>query len=208
LDVASSILVCSSFKLNFHFEIRNWMHGLATPIHEISGIWEFPGQCRGVRTMIRTEDSYNLYYDGEVEETQKVMYRQLIEEYQLSSDFFGLLGQEYHFTMRDSYNQHGPLIWLLSKALKTFAISIFFAEIEHPQGCRYQTKVDFMLEEQGHFVYERKNGLLMIDDDKISEECMKRMNLKSVALEDDHKVTSNRVGLSYESFVDMIRGKS
>ncbi len=47
--------------------------------------------------MFKTDDNYNLYYDGTVSGDQETAFQTLIEEHQLSPEFTELLKRDYNF---------------------------------------------------------------------------------------------------------------
>lgn len=60
--------------------------------------------------MFRTDDNYNLYYDGVVFENQENNLRALINEYELSGEFSSLLKTHHNFRLYSLYSEYQRLI--------------------------------------------------------------------------------------------------
>ncbi len=157
--------------------------------------------------MFKTEDNYNLYFDGAISSDQEAIFEKLIEKYQLDAKFINLLKQHHNFRILDSYNLHRSVIWFLCQSLQSYAITIYFAEVEHPAGCEYQSKVDFYVDMSGHFDYELRNSLFLYDDYESSSECMERITQSSVGFDKDCKVRGNMRRMDLEAFVKSISSK-
>ena len=78
--------------------------------------------------MFRTDDNYNLYYDGVVSKEQEKNFKALLVQHQIATEFATLLKRDYNFRISNSYGEHKKLIWVLYKTLGLFAISALFAE--------------------------------------------------------------------------------
>jgi hypothetical protein len=96
--------------------------------------------------MFRTDDNYNLYYDGAISEDQETAFQTLIAEHQLSPEFTELLKRHYNFRIKNSYDDHKKLLWIFYKVFGSFAITIFSAEEEHPHGCEYSDECNERIE--------------------------------------------------------------
>ncbi len=79
--------------------------------------------------MFRTDANYNLYYDGVVSEDLENNFRALLNEYQLSGEFSGLLKTHHNFRLYNFYSEHHRLIWIPCKILGTFTITIFLMKM-------------------------------------------------------------------------------
>ena len=152
--------------------------------------------------MFRTDDNYNLYYDERVSEDHYTSLKELIGEYQLSSEFPALLGNHFNFTIHNTYNDHRKLLWVLYNVLGPFALTILFAEEEHPHGCEYQARVDFYVDASGSFDYELKNSLFLYETKNLSEECDERLTQKSIGFEIDRRIKGNLGGMDLETFLE------
>lgn len=75
--------------------------------------------------MFRTDANYNLYYDGVVSEDLENNFRALLNEYQLSGEFLGLLETHHNFRLYNFYSEYHRLIRIPCKILGTFTIIIF-----------------------------------------------------------------------------------
>lgn len=151
--------------------------------------------------MFRTDDNYNLYYDGTVSGGQETEFRKLIEEHQLSPEFMELPKRDYNFRINNSYNDHKRLLWIFYKVFGSFAITIFFAEEEHPPGCEYQVRVDYFVDERGNYEYERKNHLFQYDDSGMSKECKERIEKGLTGFEKNCDVRGNMGQMQLEPFI-------
>jgi hypothetical protein len=151
--------------------------------------------------MFKTDDNYNLYFDGALSQDHKKNLEKLIHEYQLDPKFINLLKRQYNFRIYNSYNLHKILLWVLYEALGPYAITIFFAEIEHPAGCEYQSRVDFYLDLNGNFDYELKNSLFLYAEHDSSDECKERIDQKLIGFDKDCRVRGNISASDLETFV-------
>jgi len=133
--------------------------------------------------MLRTDDNYNLYYDGIVSREQETNFKTLIMRHQITTEFETLLKRDYNFRIPNTYGEHKKLIWILYKTLGLFAISALFAEEAHPPGCEYEARVDFYIEANGNFEYELKNKLFLYEDYGSSDECKDRIARKSIGFD-------------------------
>jgi hypothetical protein len=150
--------------------------------------------------MFKTDDNYNLYYDGTVSGDQETELQTLIKEHQLSLEFMELLKRDYNFQVKNSYDDHKKLLWIFYKVFGPFAITIFFTEEEHPHGCEYQARVDYFVDERGNYEYEMKNYLFLYDDYGMSNECNERIEKGSTGFEKDCKVKGNMGEMQLEPF--------
>ena len=154
--------------------------------------------------MDKTNDSYNLYFDGRIEEDHEARIAEQLEEHNLDTTLVGVIKQHYNFTTTNSYKEHRILLWLLWQTLESYAVTIFFAEDPHPAGCEYQTKVDFIVHEGGAFEYELKASLWIHEDEPMLDECRERIEKKQPGFETDKKVRGNITQLTLESFIETI----
>ena len=154
--------------------------------------------------MFKTEDNYNLYYDGRVSKDQATSFKNLIEEYQLSSEITVLLEKHFNFRTYNTYSDHKKLIWILYKTLGSFAITILFAEEDHPHGCEYQARVDFIVDAGGNFDYEFKNSLFLYETQAPSDQCEERIAQKTFGFEKDCRIKGSLAGMDLEAFVRRI----
>ena len=152
--------------------------------------------------MLKTDDNYNLYYDERVSEDYYTDLKELIEKHQLASEFLALLGNHFNFRIHNTYNDHKKLLWLLYKTLGPFAITILFAEENHPHGCEYQARVDFFVDGSGSFDYELKNSLFLYETKKLSDECEERLAQGSIGFQPDRRINGNLVGMTLETFLE------
>jgi len=157
--------------------------------------------------MFRTDDNYNLYYDGLISEEQETNLKSLIMQHQISTEFAALLKRDYNFKIFNTYGEHKKLIWILYKTLGVFALSALFAEEIHPAGCEYEAKVDFYIEASGNFEYELKNNLFLYDDYGSSEECIERIALKSIGFDKNCRIRGNMGEMDVSDFVKKITAK-
>lgn len=151
--------------------------------------------------MHRTDDNYNLYFDGELSKHHQETFKNLIDRNKIAGEFVGLLKREYNCALKNSYNEHKILLWILYKSINSFAITIFFAEDDHPYGCEYQAKVDFCLDESGQFEYELKNHLVLHYGQDFSDACKERIEQKTVGFEADCVRQGNIREMDLEAFI-------
>lgn len=152
--------------------------------------------------MFRTDDNYNLYYDGAISGDQETAFQTLIAENQLSPEVTELLQRHYNFRIKNAYEDHRKLLWVLYKTLGPFAVTILFAEEEHPHGCEYQARVDFYVDASGSFDYELKNNLFLYETKNLSDECEERLAQKSIGFEADRRIKGNLMGMDLETFLE------
>jgi hypothetical protein len=88
--------------------------------------------------------------------------------------------------------------------LGPFAITIFFAENDHPPGCEYRAKVDFYVDATGNFDYELKNHLFIYEDFRLSEKCEERKAQESIGFEKDRRIKGNIREMELETFIKSI----
>jgi hypothetical protein len=163
-----------------------------------------PRNISGEQSMDKTNDSYNFYYDGTIKEDQEARLAELLEEHNLGTVLLGAIRQHYNFTTTNSYNEHKILLWVLWQALASYAVTVFFVEDDHPAGCEYQAKVDFVVHENGAFEYDLKNSLWIHEDEPMLDECKQRIEKKQVGFENDRKVRGNITQLTLESFIEAV----
>jgi hypothetical protein len=154
--------------------------------------------------MFRTDDNYNLYFDGVVSKDSEANFNKLIEEYQLDAELAALLKRQHNFRIYNSYEEHKMFLWSLYRALGPFAITIFFAEDDHPRGCEYQARVDFYIDGTGNFDYELKNSLFRYEEYELTEECKERIEQKLVGFEEDCRIKGSIGEMNPEAFVKSI----
>jgi hypothetical protein len=154
--------------------------------------------------MFKTDDNYNLYYDGRISEEQETNFQTLIMQHQISTEFADLLKKDYNFKISNSYDEHKKLIWILYKTLGLFAISALFAEEAHPPGCEYEAKVDFYIEANGNFEYELKNNLFLYEDYGSSDECKDRIAQKSIGFDKNCRIRGNIGEMDLNDFLRKI----
>jgi hypothetical protein len=157
--------------------------------------------------MFKTDDNYNLYYDGLISEEQETNFKSLIMQNQISTEFGALLKTDYNFNISNTYGEHKKLIWILYKTLKVFALTALFAEEAHPTGCEYEARVDFYVEGRGNFEYELKNNLFLYEDYNSSDECIERIALKSIGFDKNCKIRGNMGEMNVNDFVKDITAK-
>ncbi|UCG21490.1 MAG: hypothetical protein JSU80_02560 [Deltaproteobacteria bacterium] len=157
--------------------------------------------------MFRTDDNYNLYYDGLISDEQETNFKTLIVQHQIPTEFAALLKRDYNFKISNTYDEHRKLIWILYKILGLFAISALFAEEAHPPGCEYEAKVDFYIEANGNFEYELKNNLFLYEDYGSSDECKDRIARKSIGFDKNYRIRGNMGEMDLDDFVKKITAK-
>ena len=154
--------------------------------------------------MLRTDDNYNLYYDGAVSPEQETNFKALIRQHQVATEFAVLLQRDYNFNISNTYGEHGKLLWILYQTLGPFAISAIFAEEVHPPGCEYEARVDFYVEANGNFEYELRNNLFLYDDYGSSDECQERIARNSIGFDKNCRIRGNMRGMELTDFVKKI----
>ena len=154
--------------------------------------------------MFRTDDNYNLYYDGEISQEQETNFKTLIKQHQIAAEFAVLLHKDYNFMISNTYGEHKKLIWILYHTLGPFAISAIFAEEVHPPGCEYEARVDFYVEANGNFEYELKNNLFLYDDYVSSDECKERIALNSIGFDKNCRIGGNIGSMDLHDFVKKV----
>ena len=157
--------------------------------------------------MFRTEDNYNLYFDGVISQNNRAIMAKLIQQHQLDMEVIKLVDRHHNFRIHDSYSSHRILLWILYEALGVYAITIFFAELEHPPGCEYQSRVDFYVAGNGSFDYELKNSLFTYAERDLSDECKERIEQESIGFDKDCRVRGNMRRMDLETFEKSISSK-
>jgi hypothetical protein len=157
--------------------------------------------------MFRTDDNYNLYFDGVVSQEQETNFKTLIMQHQIANEFAALLKKDYNFNISNTYGDHRKLIWILYQTLGPFAISAIFAEKVHPPGCEYEARVDFYVEGNGSFEYELKNNLFLYDDYGSSDECKERITRNSIGFDKNCRIRGNIKRMDLTDFVKKITGE-
>lgn len=151
--------------------------------------------------MFKTEDNYNLYFDGRVSQNHEANFKKLIQQNQLDPELINLPKQQHNLRIYDSYKLHKVLLWILYEVLGPYAITIFFAEVEHPRGCEYQCRVDFYLGVNRRYDYELKNTLFLYEDHGLSDEYKRRVEKKSFGFDRDCRHKGEISGMDLETFV-------
>ena len=157
--------------------------------------------------MFKTEDNYNLYFDGVISGNNREIFAKLTRQHQLDMELANLVERHHNFRIYDSYNSHRILLWILYKALGEYAITIFFAEFEHPPGCEYQSRIDFYVAANGSFDYELKNSLFRYAENDLSGKCKERIEKESIGFDKDWKARGNMRIMDLEAFVKSISSK-
>ena len=154
--------------------------------------------------MLRTDDNYNLYYEGVISTEQETDFKTLIMQHHLATEFAVLLKKNYNLMISDTYGEHRKLIWVLYQILGHFVLSALFAEKVHPPGCEYEARIGFSVEANGNFAYELKNKLFLYDTYQFLEECKKRIARKSIGFDKNCRITSNIKKMDVLDFVAKI----
>ena len=154
--------------------------------------------------MFRTDDNYNLYYDGVISKEEETTFQTLIMQNQIATEFEVLLKTDYNFKISNTYGDHKKLLWILYKTLGSFAISALFAEEAHPPGCEYEARVDFYIEANGSFEYELRNNLFLYEDYGSSEECRDRIARKSIGFDKNCRIRGNMGEMALNDFIAKI----
>ena len=154
--------------------------------------------------MFRTDDNYNLYYDGVISKEEETTFQTLIMQNQIATEFEVLLKTDYNFKISNTYGDHKKLLWILYKTLGSFAISALFAEEAHPPGCEYEARVDFYIEANGNFEYELKNNLFLYDNYESSDECKERIAGKSIGFDKNCRIRGNIKAMDLTDFIAKI----
>ena len=154
--------------------------------------------------MFNTEDNYNLYFDGRISQDQVASFEILLDRHKLDRELVNLFKTHHNFRINNSYTLHKSLLWVLFETLGPYAITIFFAEVEHPHGCEHQSRVDFYVDVNGNFDYELKNKLFLYPGYESSEECMEKIKQESVGFDNDRRTKGNIKGVDLEAFLKSI----
>ena len=154
--------------------------------------------------MFKTDDNYNLYYDGVISQDQESKFKELVQKHQLQPNFIDLVKRHHNFMINNSFNLHRILLWSLYDILESYAITIFFAEAEHPLGCEYKSRIDFFVDINGSFDYELKNSLYIYGDYDLSDECEERNEHDSIGFDKDCRVRGNIRGMDLDTFLDTV----
>jgi hypothetical protein len=157
--------------------------------------------------MLKTEDNYNLYFDGVISQNNREIFAKLIIKHQLDTELINLVERQHNFRIYSSYNSHGIVLWILYKVLGEYAITIFFAELDHPFGCEYQSRVDFYVAGNGNFDYELKNSLFIYAEFDLSDKCKERIEQESIGFGKDCTVRDNMRRMDLEAFEKSIGSK-
>ena len=63
--------------------------------------------------MFKTDDNYNLYFDGSLPEDEEIKFKKLLDDHKLAPEFINLLKIDFNFRLSNTYDVDNKLIWVL-----------------------------------------------------------------------------------------------
>ena len=124
--------------------------------------------------MYRTLDTYTIQPSKSIHWLMVENFSKLLEEQGLLADFrecFDVLGDEkFEFTASCTYRNYKKFFLAFYQAFGPFAAEVSFNEDYHPDGCGYNTTVNFGVDGDGNYVFALVNVLAAGGSEKTSQE--------------------------------------
>ena len=128
--------------------------------------------------MYRTLDTYTIQPSRSIHWHMVENFSKLLEEHGLLADFrecFDALGDEkFEFTASCTYRNYKKFFLVFYQAFGPFTAEVSFTEDYHPDGCGYNTSVNFGVDGDGNCVFALVNVLAAGGSEKTSQEYAKR----------------------------------
>lgn len=128
--------------------------------------------------MYRTLDTYTIQPSKSIHWYMVENFNDLLEEQGLLADFrdcFDALADgKFAFTASCTYRNYKRFFLAFYQAFGPFTAEVSFNEDYHPDGCGYNTTVNFGVDREGNYVFALLNVLATGESEKTSEEFEKR----------------------------------
>lgn len=126
----------------------------------------------------RTLDTYTIKLSQPIHWNMMETFNGLLEKYNLMSDFRecfdALTDNKFGFTTSCSYKTYKKFFAIFYEAFGPFTAEVSFNEDYPPEGCGYNTTVNFEIDEKGNYIFALVNVLSAWDNVEPSEEYEKR----------------------------------
>ena len=130
--------------------------------------------------MYRTLDTYTIQLSKSIHWQMVENFSKLLEEQGLLADFrecFDALADgKFEFTASCTYRNYKRFFLTFYQAFGPFTAEVSFNEDYAPEGCGYNTTVNFGVDGDGNYVFALVNVLAAGESEKTSEEYEKRRN--------------------------------
>ena len=128
--------------------------------------------------MYRTLDTYTIQLSKPIHWHMVHKFTPLLEEQNLLADyrecFDALADGKFAFTASCTYRNYKKFFLAFYHAFGPFAADVSFNEDYHPDGCGYNTAVNFEVDGDGNYVFALVNVLAAGESGKTSDEYEKR----------------------------------
>jgi hypothetical protein len=128
--------------------------------------------------MYRTFDTYTIQPSESIHWHRVENFNKLLEEQSLFADFRecfeALANGKFEFTASCTYRTYKKFFLAFYQAFGPFTAEVSFNEDYHPDGCGYNTSVNFAVDGDGNYVFALVNVLATGESNKTSEEYEKR----------------------------------
>jgi len=128
--------------------------------------------------MYRTLDTYTIQLSKPIHWHMVEKFTQLLEEQNLLADFrecFDALADgRFAFTACCTHRNYKKFFLALYHAFGPFTADVSFNEDYHPDGCGYNTAVNFEVDGDGNYIFALVNVLAAGESGKISDEYERR----------------------------------
>ena len=144
-------------------------------------------QAHGIKTyfnkglaMYRTLDTYTIQPSKRIHWHMVENFSQLLEEQNLLADFRecleALADRRFEFTTSCTYRNYKKFFLAFYLAFGPFTAEVSFNEDYHPDGCGYNTTINFRVDGDGNYVFALVNILAAGESQETSEEYEKRIS--------------------------------
>ncbi len=128
--------------------------------------------------MYRTLDTYTIKPLGPIYYHLVNSFSKLLEEHNLMADYrecFDVLSHgKFEFTTSCTYKIYKRFFFMFYQVFGPFTAEVSFNEDYPPEGCGYNTTVNFEVDVDGNYVFALVNVLAAGEDPRISKEYAKR----------------------------------
>lgn len=128
--------------------------------------------------MYRTLDAYKIKLSRPIHWDMVQTFNRLLEEHNLLADFrecFDALAEGwFEFTTSCTYKSYKRFFLIFYQVFGPFAAEVSFNEDYPPEGCGYNTTVDFEVDRDGNYVFALLNVLSADNSTPFSEEYNRR----------------------------------
>jgi len=128
--------------------------------------------------MYRTLDTYTIQPSKLIHWHMVESFNKLLEEQNLLADFLKcfdtLADEKFEFTASCTYRSYKKFFLAFYQAFGPFTAEVSFNEDYHPEGCGYNTTLNFCVDGNGDYVLALVNVLAAGQTEKTSDEYEKR----------------------------------